>query len=357
MVISTLTIASGIVFCSLQDNHISLIIFRYMQGLSYGVASITILVTASEIAQSKYRGLVSSLEVVSIATGIFTYSMMASCLVDDEELSDSICGYLTIFYGALALLTILLSVESPLYLLSQNKENNALLAIQKLQKEDSLTTNVYRQLYEIKDLIADDKTRTLKQNYKEGIVPFVKIAVMRSLNALTYNYLVITTFVSSSEFSMLALFGSGRWVAVLLTNLFMIESVGRRKLLVSSCLMSTVNLFVIALISPGTDYYIWIPMAFLQFFNGFGQVSTSVYMGEAFSVSVKSFYIFFIIAIENIVQIIVLATCYDMYSFPYYVSLLVLFACSIPFSMYMFPETAGIMLKESRWKFLNWITR
>lgn len=316
-----------------------------------------IITTASEVAQPKYRGLIASLEVVSLATATFTYSILATALVGNEELLESICGYLIIIYGVIALVTILISVESPLYLLLHNLENNALLAIQRLQKEDSFTKSVYDQFYETKDLVTDDETRTFKKNLKEGIVPFVKIAVMRSLNTLTCSYLVMATFVQTSEFSMLALYGSGRWIAVLLTNLFMIESVGRRKLLVSSCIMSAVNAFVIMLVSSRMDSCLWLPMALLQFFNGFGQVSTSVYMGEAFSVSVKPLYIFFIFAIENIVQIIIATTCYDLYNFKFYSALLVLFVCSIPFSIYMFPETAGLSLKESRWRFLSWITK
>lgn len=334
-----------------------MIIFRYLQGFSCGVATVTIIVTASEVSQPKYRGLIASLEVVSISTATFTYSTMASALVGNEDLLEAICGYLIIFYGVLALITILISVESPLFLLLQNKENNALLAIQRLQKENISTKSVYDQFYDLKNLIADDKTRTFKKNLKEGLVPFVKLAVMRSLNSLTFSYLVMATFVNSSQFYMMLVYGSGRWIAALLTTLFMIESVGRRKLLVSSCIMSAVNLFVILLVYSRIDSCIWVPMSLLQFFNGFGQVSTTVYMGEAFSISVKPWFVFFIVTVENIVQIIVAATCFDLYSFPYYAAVFMLFVGSIPFSIYMIPETAGLPLKECRSKFLNWIAK
>ncbi|KAL5276769.1 hypothetical protein ACFFRR_002161 [Megaselia abdita] len=356
IVTSILTIVSGIVFCASPNYFMSMVLFRYLQGLAFGVATVTILTTASEVAQTKYRGIIASLEPFSIATGYFTYSIIASSLVDDGSLLDSICGYLIILYGAIALLTIIISVESPLYLLSQNKEEDALLAIQKLQKEETLTKDVFKQYYEIKDLIADDKTRTFKKNLQEGIVPFIKITVIRCLNSLTFNFLVMSTS-SGFETYMQAIYGSGRWISVLLTTFFMIESVGRRKLLASSCIMSTVNLLVIVLVNSGIDSYIWIPIVFLQFFNGFGQVSTAVYMGEAFSVSVKPLYIFLILLLENLVEIIIAATCYDIFNTLYYASLFILFACSIPFSLYMFPETAGLPLKESRWKFLNWITK
>lgn len=334
-----------------------MIIFRYLQGFSLGIATIVTLVTSSEVAQTKYRGLIGSLESIALATGIFVFATFTTSMPYDRIVLHNMCGAMVITFGVIGLLSIFICVESPLFLLSKDQESNALMAIQKLQKEQSFTTSVYKQFDEIKDLIADDKSRSFKQNLDEGVVPFIKLALIRALNSLTCNYLVILAFIRSSNQQWFAFFGAGKFMSVLLANLFMIESVGRRKLLVSSCIMSAVNLLVIAIVSSGTMDFIWITMAFLQFFNGFGQVSTSVYLGEAFSVSVKPWFIALIVSIESLVQIILFA-CWDAYEyFPYFSALLILFLLSIPFSMYMFPETAGLTLKESRWRFLNWVTK
>ncbi|XP_037934641.1 hexose transporter HXT13-like isoform X2 [Teleopsis dalmanni] len=367
---SVLVIIGGILFVSLPHELSGLISARYIDGIASGLLFAPLLVLAGEESVKSMRGmLASSVEAMSFALGIYLYLIFLSSWSSYTNSAFSLTemlGVLSIVYGLLALtIAFFLYVESPVFYLVRNEENQAIDSLRRLQRPFVVTYETYQQLEEHKAYVAHNKEMSLGVSIVSGLPALLKLCMYRVLIALSYSYLTNVAFSIASIVSYTGevwtyiIMGTLRWMGVLV-SVFMIDSVGRKKPMLFGALICGGMAIGIGVLSD--DYFInWInkdrilTIIYLffvfQFFVGVFIGPSSAYLSEAFPLAVKPFFIGIAFIVEMLVQIIcVLASNYsDIPGFFY--------ATASMFFVFFFvglltlPETKRDTLRDAQIKF------
>ncbi|KAL5290970.1 hypothetical protein ACFFRR_010397 [Megaselia abdita] len=377
LVSSLLVIAGGIV-CSVSNNHIAQIGAAYLDGIAFGVTMVATIIAGGEVADNNIRGKVVTSESLGISTGMLIYTMFQSVYgtvfsAPARFTLMQVQGLLSLIFGVIAFGTSFLAVDSSIHFIKRYDDKNALYSLQVLHNEDKPSTRTLDTLYEMKQLVQEDKSRSWTENFTQGLIPFFKISILRTFMTLSYTFPIVYAFVLGETIGYkisygLIFFGLSRWIATLFTNAFLVEKLGRKPTLMIS--MVTAGALLIAL---GSLYHgennlrksnLMIAGASvsiaLQFFCGLGQGISTVYMAEAFSTSLKPLFIFLIMFLENIAVVIAYGSLqmkpigYESVVYPTFYYALGGGFLSLFFIVWvLLPETKNLSLRKAHHKFLH----
>ncbi|XP_037933767.1 sugar transporter ERD6-like 8 [Teleopsis dalmanni] len=362
-------ILGGVLLVSLPNNNGALLAGRYIDGFASGLLFAPLLVLAGEESVKSLRGMLAALhETDSFALGIFVYFIpisTGSSNTDQSLTSEQTLGIVSIFYGIMPLIIIFFYfVESPVYHLVHNDENQAIDSLRRLQRPLVITSETYQQLEEHKAYVAHNKEMSLLQSIVYGLPALLKLCLFRSVVALSFSKMTNYAFATASLIGYsaatwtLIVMGLLRWLGVLISTHIM-DTVGRKKVVLIGAIVCGGMAIGIGIIMDTPQnlmdedkmrILLYLYFVF-QFFAGICIASSSAYLSEAFPLVVKPYYIGIAFIVELLVQIICL-TAFDFTdTASYFYVTAAIFLALFLYGLLTLPETKHDTLLEAQIKF------
>ncbi|KAH8276891.1 hypothetical protein KR026_002088 [Drosophila bipectinata] len=352
-------IASIIVTAVPNDNE-SILAARYLGGVGIGLITVPFLIHNAEVSQINNRGVGAGMEQAGITIGI-SFQAWFSTEWESVGLSPSLVhGIVGIVFSVVGLLMCLLVVESPVFHLKQSHEEKA----RQCQKQLNPATAT-KDLEEIKIYVAESHSRSLLEDLLGSVLPFTKMLFFRCFVAFSVSLPLVRSFVMSSRLAIGYFYAWPMyvWAALrvigVLVGLMCLDLVGRKAAsLVGLLCMAGLMLGLAGIYGNITNWYSMasasnIGLAF-QVFAGLYICSTSAYLGEAFPLRLKPFLVGFIVCMEQVVHLIVLACMTTIDSevyFQYFLAVGIIMVVFLILFAITMPETKRTTLRESGKRF------
>ena len=348
--------------CALTWNWHSLVLFRFMGGLGIGGSSVLGPMYIAEIAPAESRGRLVAVFQFNVVLGILI-AYLSNYLVTLAGFGAAEWRWefgVAAFPAILFLLLLFAIPESPRWLVSQNKGEDASQVLKQIGEQ-----NVQRAIQEIFDSIQVEKAETGERLFSGKhtfpIFLAVSIAVFNQLsgiNAILYYLNSIFVYAGFSKVS-----ANLQAVAIGLTNLMftmiamsVIDKIGRRTLLLVGSVGTALCLggvSAIFLTGKHQSTLVWLLIGFIAFFAFSQGAVIWVYLAEVFPNAVRakgqslgSFSHWIMNALISMVFPLMAARSGG---YPF-----VFFACMMVVQFFVvwltYPETKGISLEEMQKK-------
>ncbi|XP_034483280.1 sugar transport protein MST3-like isoform X2 [Drosophila innubila] len=370
VVSSLLVLIAGITRAATRYNLQAVEACLYLDGIANGLTFAPAMALAGEIAVSYKRGsITASVEHMSYTLGFFIQIVYTESWTEGNAYyynsftSDQMHGVLSAIYGLIALIiAALFCIESPVIMLANGHEQQAIEALRRLQQPSVITTETYAQLEEHKRYLAHNKYLSICDSLVRGLPALIRLIILRALCAMSLSTFVYYALVVSMVPNLtvrfyweFVVFGACRWVGTLITS-FCLESVGRKKPTLIGLLVSGGLAYVIAYILKDLPYgpieSIFYLLCVFQLFAGVAFTASSAYLSEAFPLKVKQHYIGFTLIAEMLIYIITTCGKYTkvghLFFFYYFAGLLLI---SFGMGILCLPETRRTTLREAQDKF------
>lgn len=246
--------------CTLAPNVTAMVIFRFLLGLAVGGASVTVPSYLAEMSPANSRGRMVTQNELMIVSGQLLAFVINAILGNTMGHHDHVWRYMLIiaalpaiflFFGMLKL------PESPRWLVSKQKNNEALLVLNKIREEKQAKN----ELNEIKSL-HERENNSNKATLKDMTVPWVRrivfigigIAVVQQITGVNSIMYYGTEILKNAGFETgAALIGNiaNGVISVLATfvGIWLLGKVGRRPMLLTGLLGTTTALLLIGIFS------------------------------------------------------------------------------------------------------------
>ncbi|XP_017874701.1 PREDICTED: major myo-inositol transporter IolT-like [Drosophila arizonae] len=356
----------GIIFVSTSE-YTSLLAARYVGGIGIGLLTVTFIIHNSEITMKNSRGLWCGLEQYSLALGIAIQVILDTQMDTSSGVGINCAhGIFGIVFSLVATAFVVVSIESPIFYLRKNNEEQALTQLKMLYAHSGNAEIYNEALDEAKRYVATAASQSTGAQLAASVMPFVKMLFSRCLVPLTFSLPLSYSMITSTVVAELALnwpiivWGLLRWFGTFF-SMALLDTVGRKFVsLLGLLCMAGLMLGMAGIYSDTTrlisTYYMSqvsrLSMAF-QFFAGLYISCTPTYLGEAFPLKVKYFLIGLIVCLEQVIHIIVIETCPMNVNvfYQYFLAVgIILVVCLIIFAVLM-PETRGLSLRQATERF------
>ncbi|XP_013109529.1 uncharacterized protein LOC106088514 [Stomoxys calcitrans] len=317
-----LVLIGGILFTSVPQNYDALLAARYLNGIAAGLAFLPFLMHVSEIAVDSYRGRCLATEQYYISFGIAIQMIYASYWTSGINFPvNRLHGIFDIIFGVFTGIFLIWFVESPIDQIRKGDEAAALGCLSRLQRPQGVTAYTRLQLEQLKSYVREQENLSIAESFQQGLVPLIKMLLVRSvmlafLYSLTLNFTLKYSVLINGDIWAPTVAGACRILAGIIAYVLADSGLGRK-------LPSTIAAIVIGglMIGESTFFVNLVDMVnitglhtamvmfiVIQAFVGFFTPYTSIYMGEAFPLRVKSYLIACCVIFEQIIQIILIET-------------------------------------------------
>lgn len=355
---SALVIVKGIIYIAFPTNTTWLILARYSDGLAFGLSLIPAILAGSEQSVRQIRGRVLSVEQSSLLIGALLMALFIHKSTDEQ--ANRIHGIASLIYGLLALLfSFLTTIESPIFHLRKNNETEALNVQRQLQIPGTITNETYALLNESKTLLEEDLARGVVQNVSNSWIPLVKLTFLRVIVTLSFSLPLVWGYIFVLALKNLLQDTDPFWFVFLRLvgvtfSVMTIDRIGRKVVTTIGLVIGSIFLLAIgSLFSSSADVTVDNLNAIIafsliyQFLAGLVAPTSTCYLSEGFSLSVKPYFILISIVIENLAQIII-CTESQIDSVSTYAFVLGAFQFIFGFVVYFtLPETKDKTLREA----------
>ncbi|XP_033162253.1 D-xylose-proton symporter-like 1 [Drosophila mauritiana] len=363
-----MNLIDAIIFVSAPYEYESILAARYVGGVGIGLVTVPFLIHSAEIASSTNRGTCCALEQYGLALGVAIQVIYDSQWAQGLGMTiNRVHGIFGIVFSAIALGSVAITIDSPIFYIRQNQEQKARASVKQLMGSYWTREAGDRAYDEAKLYVVEGSAQGVGEQLGESMMPFLKLLLFRCFVAFTfsvplsYSILTTTELVEGTQYSWpTIIFGLLRLIGALIT-FAVLDTVGRK-------FVSLLGLMCMAGLMLGMagvygdyvhifDYYfMWqvcrLGMAF-QFFAGFFICSSSAYLGEAFPMRVKPFLIGLIVCLEQVIHIIVIVkfvpTAESFYT--YFVAVGIIMVIGLVAFAVLMPETRGLTLRQAGERF------
>jgi sugar porter (SP) family MFS transporter len=244
-------VIAGTIACALAPNYGSLTVFRLLLGIGIGLSSATVPTYLSELAPTRLRGAMTSLNQIFIVSGILIAFLVDYWLANYD-------AWRWMFAGALVPATLLLIgmaflPETPRWLIRQGKEAEAraVLAATHGPEDGDLDTEI-ESIREVIRLDAEQQGR-VRDLFAKWVRPMVGVALLlaigqqfcgnNTVNAYFPTMLKSLGFATSTALLSGVLLGVTK-LAFTAWVVFVVDQWGRKPLLLIGCVVMVVTLFL-----------------------------------------------------------------------------------------------------------------
>ncbi|KAH8326561.1 hypothetical protein KR067_010261 [Drosophila pandora] len=351
---------ASIIVTAVPDDSECVLAARYVGGVGIGLITVPFLVHNAEVSHINNRGVGAGMEQAGLTMGI-AFQVWFSSEWESLGYSPSLIhGALGIAFSVIGLLLCMLVVESPVFHLQHSHEEKA-RQCQRLLNAATAT----KDLEEAKIYLAESNSRSLMEDLMGSVLPFIKMLFFRCFVAFSISMPLVRSFVMSSRVAIgyfyawpVYVWGALRVIGVLV-GLVCLDMAGRKAAsLLGLLCMAGLILGLAGIYGNISSWYSMasasnIGLAF-QAFAGLFICSSSTYMGEAFPLRLKPFLVGFIVCMEQVVHVIVLACVntldFTVY-FQYFLAVGIIMIVFLVFFVVTMPETKRVTLRESGKRF------
>lgn len=352
---------------SLPHEYYAIFFARLLAGWAFGVGYITVLTHGSEIVHQKQRGLVLTSVNLMIYIGVMTLGSL-TMVPDNEKAMPTLrlIGILNGVFVALAFALLGLTEESPVKLMKEKNDAEALRIMIKVRSETHENFDIRTQFIELKTMVEEDALKNNGLLKDDNLIPLELIFLMKLANVLSFNYplnMILLNSVNMSDdgYSLNeVLLSTARLIPILIT-LFTIDLARRPHFLVaaggSAVILILLGIVYAVVQTPSNILLLTLTIAF-QLFCGMGSGFTGdVMASEAFNCYKKAKSIAFLTMFEFITQIVLIWVNFQLVTSDNTTrfSMLIVFgAIMLLIVMRLFfklPETARMSIRQSRSEF------
>ncbi|XP_039962449.1 uncharacterized protein LOC126758018 [Bactrocera neohumeralis] len=363
-----LVAASAIVAVSGYQYLGVLIASRYLDGICIGLATVSFITHVSEISSEHRRGFCLAFEQIGLAIGVYVQMLYTALWITGTNFSPNLLmGLCNLFFGCMAAFLTYTQKDSAVFHMRKGDENGAIECVNVLYQPPILTENKQIAITDIKMYVAMNDSMSVGKSFALGLVPLIKMTIYRSM----------LSFIISLPI-MLALNNGGiisapnviNWHPILYGFLGLLGPVvasttlggiGHKwlslfTLLVAGGMFLGVGIVYHVDASFSDEVKMSMVVAMLmvaQFLGGIFAPSTTVFLGEAFPLKVKPYFIGFCVIVQNMVGLIIVCT-YNYSLFHEYVYCVTVGVIMMFFAIvfcFMLPETRQMKLREAQEQF------
>lgn len=277
-----------------------LYVARFSGGLSEGATFTIMAMYIGEIAEPHIRGTLGSFLSLTLRVGMLLINIIGAFMTMEDA------ALVCLVFPLSFLMTFIWMPESPYYLLMRNRFKQAESSLRYLRQTDDvqeelikMNNDVQRQLSEtgtFMDLIRINSNR-------RACIVILGLRTIQQFSGITaftlYTQLLFKDAVEDIKPSTAAMIFSSIQLILTLISSFIVDKVGRKPLLIFSCISCFIILAIEAIYFTLKDYNIidlngakWIPMAglilFIILFSiGLGSI-VNLMLSEVFSASIKA---------------------------------------------------------------------
>ncbi|XP_018785918.1 PREDICTED: uncharacterized protein LOC108967097 [Bactrocera latifrons] len=360
---------SAILTASVYYSTNTLIAARYLSGIAIGLTSVSFIMHASEIASEHSRGYCLCLEQVGLVGGAYVQMLYTGYWGSDVDFSPyCLQGIFCVVFGVIALLLTFTSIDSPILHLRNGDEPVALNCIVRLYRPPIMTNEKQVIFNKLKTYVDMNESMSLRQCFMQSLVPLLRILPYRCMLSFIFALPIVDAFKWSEGVSTAgslvnwppSIYGILSSLGVMVT-FATIEAIGRKAVSLFSLLCvggMTIGVGIIfnetmALINSTKMATACSLLMIAQIFGGIFAPSTTVYLGEAFPLRLKRYFIAFVVLVQYMVDLIIVCTFTfspnNMFVYCLVTGLIICVACII-FAFTM-PETRKNTLMEAQQQF------
>ncbi|EDW15133.1 probable polyol transporter 3 isoform X1 [Drosophila mojavensis] len=361
----------GVIFVSAPFKYDPIRAARYVGGVGMGLITVAFIIHNSEVTLGNTRGKWCGMEQFGLSLGILIQVLMDSQWDYDSSINiNTAHGIMGIIFTVLATGTVAMSVESPIFYLRSNNEDEARNCQTQLLGT-TVPTDIYEAIFaEAKGYVMESNSRSFGEELAASGMPFIKMLFSRCLVAFSFSYPLSAAMLNSTvvwKGSMhswpIILWTILRFLGVLIA-IAIVDKLGRKFIsLVGLLCMAALMLALAGIFTHdpnfSSTYYMAevsrVSLAF-QIFAGIFVISTPTYLGEAFPMKVKPYLIGFVVCLEQLIHIIVIVTfgktsdCF----FQYFVGVGIILAVSLIIFAVLMPETRDLSLRQANERFCRY---
>ncbi|TDG48544.1 hypothetical protein AWZ03_005088 [Drosophila navojoa] len=372
---SFLVMIGGILMAATTFNIKAVEASLYLDGIANGLVFAPALALTGEVAVPYMRGVTAStIEHMCYMSGFFVQVIYTTSWNSSSSTSfngENMHGVLSTVFGLIGLIVAcMLCIESPVMLLANGNEQQALDALRRLQRPYTMTTETFVQLEEHKRYLAQNAELSTGQCIAQAIPALLRLCYLRALNAMSLSAFVLYTIIMPLPPLYISLFIPTwkyvvyivcRWVPTFITSLC-VESAGRKKPTLLGLLGCGGMAIGIAKLIMDWPYAVWdtlfVLVCIFQAFAGIAFSGTSAYLTEAFPLGVKQHFIAFTFIVEMLIYIIISSVTYSRTGHGLYFCILA-GLCLLGFLLgfWCLPETRRTTLRESQEKFKGFLSK
>ncbi|MFM9278894.1 sugar porter family MFS transporter [Paenibacillus jiagnxiensis] len=354
--------------CALAPSVTVMIICRFLLGLAVGGASVTVPSYLAEMAPADRRGSIVTQNELMIVSGQLLAFVINAILGTTLGDISHVWRYMLIVAAVPAVflfIGIFRVPESPRWLISKQKNEQALSVLKKIRREDQAEA----EMTEIQATVSQEK-ELQKAGFKDLATPWIRrimfigigIAVVQQITGVNSIMYYGTEILKNAGFAtQAALVGNiaNGVISVLATfvGIWLLGRIGRRPMLITGLAGTTSALLLIAILSsvlqgsPVLPYIVLgLTVTFLAFQQGAISPVTWLMLSEIFPLRLRGFgmglTVFFLWMVNFVIGLLfpVLLGSFGL-SATFYV-FVVLGVLAILFVKHFLPETKGLSLEQ-----------
>ncbi|XP_052872916.1 uncharacterized protein LOC128278269 [Anopheles cruzii] len=322
-VMITLVTVASIVATAVPHNLYAITVVRCLAGLAHGLALPLVLIHGGEILLKELRGVIMAAVNFCMVCGVLLGAVLYT--VDTEPLdAHRLIGIVGLCYMLMAVfLNYFVCYESPVFLVQRKRDADAIQSMMKLRNESSETWEIRNELTEIKAMLAEDE-QTSTSIFRDGnLRPLVLLGMAKVASVLSFNYAVnsiklyvIDVALKSDSYSIATVVLLSIRSLIGLAGIFAVDLVGRRALVLVSCVSTALAMIAMAIAYLATDH-LSADVGMAIFFAC--EVGASlgitfvpdVLCSEAFNTRKKALSIVAVQALEQVLHVIIFAITFD----------------------------------------------
>lgn len=360
---------SAIVTLAAYYNTKALIAARYLNGIAIGLTTVSFIMHASEIASEHFRGFCLCLEQIGLAGGAYVQILYTALWSSDMDFNPyCLQGIFCIVFGVIALVLTFTSIDSPVLHLRRGDEPEALNCIVRLYRPPVMTNEKQVIFNKLKEYVAMNESISLEQCFLQSLSPLLRILPYRCMLSFIVALPIVIAFTWSEGVSTAGsvvnwppiLYGFLGFLGVLV-EFTIIETIGRKAVSLFALFCAggmTIGVGIIfndalALINSTKMATACALLMIAQIFGGIFAPSATVYLGEAYPLRLKRYFIAFTVLAQYMVDLIIVCTFTftpnNVFVYCLVTGVIMCVACLI-FAFTM-PETRKTTLQEAQQQF------
>ncbi|WP_026695553.1 sugar porter family MFS transporter [Peribacillus kribbensis] len=256
LLLAALLFTVGSIFSAIVNNFTLFIIFRIIGGIGIGISSVQAPLYIAEIAPSKIRGRLVSLNQLAVVTGIFAVYFLNLGIANHGSHAWNVStgwrwmlGF-GVIPGVIFFLLLLIVPESPRWLQLQGRKDEAFKILKKLMGEEEAKKEIGKI-----DTSADEEGSSIKKLLKPGLRKALLIGVVLAIlqqatgiNSIMYYAPEIFKNAGAGDNTSLiqTVLVGGINLVFTIISLWLVDRVGRKVLLLIGSALMTISLGVVS---------------------------------------------------------------------------------------------------------------
>lgn len=294
---------------------------RALVGFGTGLIYVEFMYKTAEVCIPRFRGMIGGSTGI-VYMGCFMHGTAVAMSDSGTQLYRYIGGFVLMYALMAQIFIFVYAIESPVYYLQRNDVQNATRAMMRLRTEDHMTWEIQRDIKDFQEMLQEDSELDWNIFTQKNMKPLLAILGTRIISVLMVNVpfaflraslVDLILFNNDPSVEKIMYFGAFTLTTVRMLGpfffLFTVDVIGRKKILISSTISSSFIAILLGTLMNfdiNDTFYVILCLLY-EFLSSFGFPGVcDVFTLEAFPTTKKAGSIGFVLAVEQVLQAVLL---------------------------------------------------